>query len=60
MGNQATENDGKLKGVLAKVEYWGNKMPHPLLLFTYLLGIVFVLSFIMSKMGITTVHPIHR
>ena len=57
MGNQATENDGKLKGVLAKVEYWGNKMPHPLLLFTYLLGIVFVLSFIMSKMGITTVHP---
>ena len=47
MGEQRPD---KPKGVLGKIEYWGNKMPHPLLLFTYLLGIVFILSFIMSRL----------
>lgn len=53
MGEQRPD---KPKGVLGKIEYWGNKMPHPLLLFTYLLGIVFILSFIMSRLGASTVH----
>lgn len=45
------------KGFLGWIEYWGNKMPHPLLLFTYLLIFVFLLSFIFNKMGVSTVHP---
>lgn len=57
MGNGADTKASKGSGFLGKIEYWGNKMPHPLLLFTYLLGLVFVLSFVMSKLGITTVHP---
>ena len=33
---------------LEKVEYVGNKIPHPTLLFLWLMGITIVLSFIFS------------
>lgn len=57
MSNSATPALSRKKGFLGMVEYWGNKMPHPLLMFTYLLVIVFILSFVFSKLGTSAVHP---
>lgn len=53
MSAEAKEN----KGFLAWVERVGNKIPHPFILFTILIVIIAVLSFIMSKMGISVVNP---
>lgn len=57
MGKSDQTKNVQKKGLLGWIEYWGNKMPHPLLLFTYLLIIVFLLSFIFHQMGVSTVHP---
>ena len=43
---------------LEKVEYVGNKIPHPTLLFLWLMGITIVLSFIFSVLNITAVNPV--
>ena len=47
----------KDRGFLATVERLGNKMPHPVVLFTYLIVVVLVLSLILSAAGVTAVHP---
>lgn len=38
-------------------EKFTNKMPDPFLLFAYMLGIVFVLSFILGKLGVSAINP---
>jgi len=47
----------KQKGFLATVERLGAKFPHPIVLFLWMTVIVLVLSFVLSKAGITAVHP---
>lgn len=44
-------------GILGLIEKFGNKMPHPLALFTYIIGITLILSFIINKMRITAILP---
>ncbi|MGL4569087.1 MAG: AbgT family transporter [Fusobacteriaceae bacterium] len=45
------------KGFLAWIEKVGNKMPHPLAMFLWIIGIVMVLSFLVSKAGVTAISP---
>jgi len=45
------------KGILASIERVGNKMPHPIALFLGIIIIVLVLSFILSLLGVSAVHP---
>lgn len=45
------------KGFLGWVERAGNKIPHPFILFLWLIGIIFVVSFITGKAGISVVNP---
>lgn len=42
---------------LEKIERFGNRMPHPFILFLWLLAIVVVLSAICSAAGVSAVHP---
>lgn len=42
---------------LEKIEYIGNKIPHPTLLFVWLMIITILLSFVFSVLGITAVNP---
>ena len=42
---------------LGKIEYIGNKIPHPTLLFVWLMGITIVLSFVFSVLGVTAINP---
>lgn len=41
------------KGFLGKVTYIANKLPHPVTIFIILSGIVAILSFILSKLGVS-------
>ena len=52
-----TIQENKSLGLLGIIEKIGNKMPHPLALFMYIIGITMVLSFIVNKLGITAVSP---
>lgn len=45
------------KGFLGFIERAGNKMPHPMLLFIYLILIVMALSAVVSALGISMVNP---
>ena len=45
------------KGFLAWVERVGNKIPHPFILFLWLIVIVTVLSFILNKLGVSAENP---
>jgi len=45
------------KGFLAWVERVGNKIPHPFILFLWLIIIIAVLSFILNKLGVSAVNP---
>ncbi len=49
--------ENKSSGLLGFIEKIGNKMPHPLALFMYIIGITMVLSFIVNKLGVTAVSP---
>lgn len=51
------ENQEGTRGFLAWIEKVGNKMPHPLAMFLWIIGIVMVLSFVVSKAGITAISP---
>ena len=53
MSTLATSN----KGILGWIERVGNKMPHPLALFTIITGLVILISAICSFAGVTEVHP---
>ncbi len=52
-----TDSKKKTSGILGWIERVGNKIPHPFMLFLYLLIVVGVLSFILNKMGIEEVNP---
>ncbi|WP_432402924.1 AbgT family transporter [Wukongibacter sp. M2B1] len=56
------ENKAEKKSLLYRFLKWvevaGNKLPHPFLLFVGLVGLVMVLSLILSKMGIQAKHPV--
>ena len=54
-GNTATSNQSK--GFLGWIERTGNKMPHPLALFTILTLCVMVISAICSLAGVSEIHP---
>ena len=45
------------KGLVDHIEKIGNIIPHPLLLFLYISGIVIVISFICNKLGISAISP---
>lgn len=45
------------QGIVVNVEKISSKFPHPIVLFFWMTVIVFVLSFVLSKAGVTAVHP---
>jgi aminobenzoyl-glutamate transport protein len=47
----------KNKGFLAWVERVGNKIPHPFILFLWLIAVVAVISFILNKLGVAVTNP---
>lgn len=53
--NSKTGNQNK--GFLAWVEKVGNKIPHSFILFTWLIAIIAVISFIANKTGLTVINP---
>jgi len=44
---------------LLKIEAWGNKLPHPTMLFIYLCGLVIGLSWLGHYLGIMAVNPVN-
>lgn len=47
----------KAKGFLGKVEYYGNKLPDPFILFVMLTAILLVITNIVSMTGVSVIHP---
>ena len=43
---------------LLRLEDYGNRLPHPTMLFLYLCGLVLLISLITSWLGLSAVHPI--
>lgn len=54
-----SESQISKKGFLGWIETIGNKMPHPMLLFVYLIFTVMTMSALVSVMGITVISPIN-
>lgn len=52
-----SERVQKNKGFLAWVERVGNKIPHPFILFLWLIGFIAVVSFITNKLGVSVENP---
>ncbi|PTL38234.1 AbgT family transporter [Alkalicoccus saliphilus] len=52
-----SENKGFFMKMLDQVERLGNKLPHPFMLFFYLALIVILLSWALSALNISVVHP---
>ncbi|NLO59023.1 MAG: AbgT family transporter, partial [Synergistaceae bacterium] len=48
---QKPKKRSKIEGFIKAVERGGNKLPHPVTLFTILAALILVLSFIFAKMG---------
>ena len=46
-----------LKGFLDVVEWAGNKLPHPFMIFVYLAGLVILSSWVLSLFGVSVVDP---
>lgn len=56
-----TRSEGKnLQKFLHYVERAGNALPHPAILFLYLTGVVVLISWIVSALGIEAVHPVKK
>lgn len=51
----STKNENK--GFLAWVEKVGNKLPHPFIMFAWLIAIVAIASFVANKLGLSVVNP---
>ncbi|NLL82123.1 MAG: AbgT family transporter, partial [Tissierellia bacterium] len=51
------ESAKKNKGFLAWVERVGNKIPHPFILFLWLIIIVAAISFVLNKIGVAVTNP---
>lgn len=50
----------KLQRVLARVEKAGNALPHPALLFLIMTGVVILLSWLVTQLGIEALHPVKK
>lgn len=50
------DNKGKTKGFVATIERVGNKIPHPMYMFTILLVVVMILSAILSAAGVSVTY----
>ena len=46
------------KGILGWIEKTGNKLPDPVIIFAYLIGILIVVSVITDWMGVSVEHPV--
>ena len=57
MKTKTNSKDPLFERFLKKVEYIGNKIPSPIELFLWLMGITIVLSFICSKLGVSAINP---
>lgn len=53
----ATSQNGLFNRFLNLVERAGNKLPQPVTLFAMLIGIVLVISWLASVLGLSAVHP---
>lgn len=51
------QKKGLLQGSLDRIEYIGNRLPHPVTLFAILALLVLVLSAVISQFGISVEHP---
>lgn len=51
------ESTKRNKGFLAWVERVGNKIPHPFILFLWLIFVVAIISFILNKLGVAVTNP---
>lgn len=47
-----------LSGVLDRIEWWGNKLPHPFFLFLFFSLAVLLLSWIAHALGLSVTHPL--
>lgn len=55
--SETTKDSSFLVRLLGAIEKGGNKLPHPVMIFVYLIAIVAVGSFILSILNITVVDP---
>ncbi len=51
---------GIIQGILNKIETVGNKLPQPITIFAILIGVVLILSWICSSLGLSVEHPSPR
>jgi aminobenzoyl-glutamate transport protein len=56
-GGPTTTRRGRLAIALDAVERVGNRLPHPASLFVILAGVVVLLSWLFTQLGVTVVHP---
>ncbi|WP_444684486.1 AbgT family transporter [Alkalicoccus luteus] len=57
MSTEETEKKGFFLKFLDNVERLGNKLPHPFMLFIYLAAGVILLSWVLSALNLSVVHP---
>ena len=55
--NQQKENNSIFNRFLAGIEYMGNKIPDPMMLFVWLSIITVAASFVLSKIGFSGINP---
>ena len=48
----------EIEGFLDRIERMGNKIPHPFILFIWLIVIVWIASFICASMGVSVINPV--
>ena len=51
------EKERKTGGVLGTIERVGNMLPHPFILFLYIIAILAVVSAVLSLIGVSAVNP---
>ena len=52
-----TAQERKTGGILGTIERVGNKLPHPFILFLYIIVILVVASAILAGMGVQVLNP---
>ena len=55
--NNTDQNKSRTQSVLDFVEYFGNKLPHPFMIFVYLAAIIIVISAVIAYFDVSVVHP---